>query len=558
MSNVRFFLTSSLEKVFLLGTPAAMAEGACLSTWRGAHASVQLVAHVPLEKANPGGEQVYDIAVEGAPCAASVLGVEHVPSQFPSFLHARLDDNYITHDPGLFPDALSPLHDAKLRPIAGQYRALWLRFDIPQDAKPGTYAVTVRACAPDGEAHACHFALRVCEAKLPEQELIHTEWFHADCLANYYHVKPWSEAHFGIVEKFIAAAARHGINMLLTPIFTPPLDTQVGGERLTVQLVDIHLEKGVYSFSWDKLARWVQICKRNGIAYLEIAHLYTQWGAFAAPKIMACVDGEERRLFGWDTKATSPEYRAFLEALLPALQKALEQMGYDREHVYYHISDEPTQEHLETYRAAKEQVEALLRGCPVIDALSSLDFYQQGLVARPVPANDHIQPFIEAGVPDLWVYYCCGQCVDVPNRFFSMPSARNRIMGVLMYLYDIKGFLQWGFNFYNTQYSIKAIDPYRVTDSGCAFPSGDAFLVYPGEDGEAITSIRAQVQDEALEDMRALKALDARIGREAVEALIYEHASMRPMTFKSYPKDAEYLLALREAVAERLDAAQGK
>ena len=36
--------------------------------------------------------------------------------------------------------------------------------------------------------------------------------------------------------------------MLLTPVFTPPLDTTVNGERLTVQLVDVRRDAGVYSF----------------------------------------------------------------------------------------------------------------------------------------------------------------------------------------------------------------------------------------------------------------------------------------------------------------------
>ena len=145
-------------------------------------------------------------------------------------------------------------------------------------------------------------------------------------------------------------------------------------------------------------------------------------------KIMAVVDGQERRIFGWDVPAASAEYRAFLEAFLPALRTALEGMGYDKEHVYYHISDEPSPEHLDSYRAAKAQAEDLLEGCQVIDALSSLEFYRQGLVRQPVPANDHIQPFIDAQVPGLWVYYCCAQSSLVPNRFFAMESARNRIM----------------------------------------------------------------------------------------------------------------------------------
>lgn len=31
------------------------------------------------------------------------------------------------------------------------------------------------------------------QAELPPQELIHTEWFHADCLAQYYNIPVFSE-----------------------------------------------------------------------------------------------------------------------------------------------------------------------------------------------------------------------------------------------------------------------------------------------------------------------------------------------------------------------------
>lgn len=62
-----------------------------------------------------------------------------------------------------------------------------------------------------------------------------------------------------------------------------------------------------------------------------------------------------------------------------------------------------------------------------------------------------------------------------------MPSARNRILGALLYKYNAVGFLQWGYNFWYSQFSKHEIDPFTVTDAGKAFPSGDAFVVYPGE-----------------------------------------------------------------------------
>lgn len=552
MSTYCFFLASALEKVFPDQAPAAMAPGARLSTFRGQRANVQLVYHVARD-ADFMPQDCFDIEVSGAPCPYRLRRVDLVPSDYPCY--EGTDDNYLSKNPGLFPDLLSPMAEARVIPLPRQYRSIMISFDVPADAAPGVYEVAVTARHEDsGQSFTNSFVLCISGLDLSGQRLLHTQWFHADCLANYYGCEPLSEPFWQVVERFIAAAAReHHVNMLLTPIFTPPLDTAVGGERRTVQLVRVFRTQGKYRFDFEQLRRWGTICRRHGITHLEIAHLFTQWGAEFTPKIMAEVDGSYQRIFGWDVPATSSAYAEFLAALLPALQAELLSLGYDRQHVIYHISDEPHERHLESYRAAKQVVADLLSGCQVMDALSSFEFYRHGLVPRPIPSNDHIQPFIDAKVTNLWVYYCCAQGKLVPNRFYSMPSARNRIMGVLMYLYKIEGLLHWGYNFYNFRNSVAPLNPYIVTHAGYAFPSGDAYLVYPGEQGEALSSLRAEVQHDAFVDFMALTTLEQHTSREHVEALIYKHAPMQKMTFTDYPKDADYLLRLREAVASELE-----
>ncbi|UJF15626.1 hypothetical protein LZ578_11830 [Jeotgalibaca sp. MA1X17-3] len=81
--------------------------------------------------------------------------------------------------------------------------------------------------------------------QLPPQKLIHTEWFHTDGMISYYGVEVFSEDYWEWVEKYLVMAVEHGVNMILTPIVTPPLDTEIGGERPTVQLVGIK-KMGIY------------------------------------------------------------------------------------------------------------------------------------------------------------------------------------------------------------------------------------------------------------------------------------------------------------------------
>ena len=76
------------------------------------------------------------------------------------------------------------------------------------------------------------------------------------------------------------------MNMLYVPLFTPPLDTEVGGERTTVQLVGATRQNGKYSFDFSELKRFMDFAAAHKIKYYEMSHLTTQWGAKACPKIM--------------------------------------------------------------------------------------------------------------------------------------------------------------------------------------------------------------------------------------------------------------------------------
>jgi len=534
----------SLEKVFPdeeLQAAPGKAQGAALLneafSYQVAYRSPHLIPAVKVKAESELGDLV------------TLRSVGLVPSELP--IYSDHDDNVLRSTPGLYPDPLLPLTDGGLRAYPGQWRSVWVTVNPKGQAKPGVYPITVRFETESGETLGEErFELEIIGAELPKQQLLHTQWFHADCLATQYGVEVFSERHWELLEQYIQTAADHGINMLLTPLFTPPLDTEVGGERPTVQLVDVEVTgEGRYSFGFERLKRWVDLCRSCGIEYFEFSHLFTQWGAKHAPKIMAAVNGETKRIFGWDTDASGEEYHTFLKQLLPQLKQWIQDNGIENRS-YFHISDEPSLEHIEFYASAKRMVNELLSGFPVIDALSDYDFYEKGLVQTPIPASNHIEPFLENNVTPLWTYYCCSQYRKVANRFFCMPSARNRILGYQLYKFDNAGFLQWGYNFWYTQYSKKVIDPFRVTDAGGGFPSGDAFLVYPGEDGP-IESIRMEVMQEALQDLRLLRQLEEWIGRDAVLAAL-EEGLEEPMTFSSYPKDAEWILSKREWMNEKV------
>ena len=477
--------------------------------------------------------------------------VETVPLRF---FASNPDEDVISSSPGLYPD---PLVDVtpQFRSAPNQWNSLWIDISVPSDFPAGKYPVTIILNDVDhepGKKYRKTFTLEVLNCVIPPQKLIHTEWFHADCLASYYRCSMWSEEHWNILEKFIRSAAEHGINMLLTPVFTPPLDTVVGGERPTTQLVGVMQDNGVYSFDFSRLERWVKLAEKCGIYYIEISHLFTQWGAAFCPKILATVDGVEKKIFGWHVKSDSAEYQNFLNAFLPALVQWLKDHNL-QDRTYFHCSDEPHGEkHLKSYRKNIKILQKHLSGFKIFDALSDIDFYKHGLVKIPVAAENVLDNFVNAGVHPLWTYYCCSQVREVSNRFVNMPSSRNRIMGSLLYYYDCKGFLQWGFNFYFSQFSIRLINPWLVLDSDYAFPPGDPFIVYPGLNGEPVESLRLEVFYQGLQELRALELLESKIGRKKVCAMLNRLTPGGKMDMSHYPRGEAAVLKLRKKVNELL------
>ncbi len=476
-----------------------------------------------------------------------VYKVLYVPSGMSAYPQSH-DDNYLTLEGGMFPDPLLPKNDRNISLTEGEFYTLWLNIHIPRHISSMEYPIAFSLKKDGDEIERSIFTVDIQNECIPDQELIFTQWFHTDCIADVHGVEVFSNEHWMLIEKYIKIACEHGMNMLLTPLFTPPLDTVVGGERTTVQLVDVAKENGVYSFNTEKLKKFINLATRCGIKYFELSHFFTQWGAAATPKIMATVDGEYKRIFGWDIEATDPEYARFLSEFIPAVLNTFDQCGIERDRIYMHVSDEPNEKNIDSYRRAHKILMPLLDGCNHIDALSHFEFLEQGLVDVPVVGIDALEPFIESGADNLWCYYCCAQTKLVANRFFSMPSARNRIIGTQIFKYDMKGFLHWGYNFYNSQLSKSKIDPYLVTDAGGGFPSGDAFSVYPYEDG-VIPSLRMKVFKEAIDDIGALRLLSQKIGKDkAVELL--DTVAKCDLTFKEYPRDEEFFEALYKKMLE--------
>lgn len=543
--NVIGKVVSSLEKVLPMRGPSesiyssVMLKNECLN--------FQLAF-----QSNEEGTSVRNyIKVEGSLAKYITLRyVENVPVRI---MPEGTDDYYIGDIPGMFPDILKPVSPLGFVLPFGQWRSIWVQLECAEGLPVGEHNITFILCnANNEEVMRLSHLVQVVDATLEETDFPFTNWMHYDCICEWYKVEPFTDEFYAVFEQYLEAYLRSGGNMLLVPLFTPPLDTAIGGERKTVQLVDVELQEDIYSFDFTKLKKFLCFILERGIRYIEFSHLFTQWGGCACPKIMVKVDGTEKNLFGWAVASTSNEYKKFLKNFLPKLVEIIEDF-HIKESCYIHLTDEPHEKDAATYEECARFIKQYTDGIKIMDAISQPVFYQKALVDVPVVYIPAVPLFEVVERKNLFVYYCGGPTNEYfSNRFINMPSLRTRIIGTQLYQTGVSGFLHWGFNFYNSYLSLERVNPYAVTDAGYFYPAGDGFIVYPTDKGVDM-SIRAELQYEALQDYRLLKTLEKLSDRAYVLKILNEYAIDG---FREYPKEETSFFAFRQRIISEIGRKQ--
>lgn len=518
----------------------------------------------------PKGNFCFPVSV----AAETALPIEAWRVDYVAAMHAANPCNepgYESNLPGLFPDILMPRPakpelapirvggvtqqsekdvDHLLNATDGDFQSVW--FTVNPDSQPlaaGEYTVrlTMTELKTGNLVTEESLTVTVIDAALPDHKVYYTNWFHVDCICDLFGVKPYSNAFYKLFDEYVTNMVRHRQNTLLLPAFTPPLDTIVGRERMNVQLVDVEKTEKGWKFGFEKMRRFIRRAKKCGIRTFEHSHLFSQWGALNTPNIY---DKDGKRIFGFDTNATGEAYRTFIRAYLAEFLQFAETEGI-KDNLLFHISDEPTLAQLENYRAAREVVADLMEGYPVADAMSHVEFYDAGLVNNPVAMVKYADQF-EGKCPNFWLYYTGGTYEHFcSNRLVSNTAALTRVIGVQMYRYNAAGFLQWAYNYYYDFRSRGCCAPQNAPNTYRMYP-GVSYLCYPilgRGDRHVVPSIREKLMAEAMDDLRALKLLESKIGRDATLALCEE--TLGELSCNTIP-EGEALRELREKVNTKL------
>ena len=496
--NVQCWLQSSLKRVFP-SSPAGAGERLELLAARNERVSFQAcLRNLTPEVLKP------QVSVSKAEDLGVVVRrVGYVPMAHHNTESEMEELDGIGHIPGYVPDPLFPEDTAVVGPL--ESHAFWITVTIPEDAKPGLRELDIRFTSGEetiGKLTA-RIEVRPLVGRLP-QGLPVTHWFYADALCDWYHVEPFEERFWAIVQPYMRDVAEHGGSSLYVPLFTPPTD----GVKRPTQLLRVSTPSpGRYAFDFGDVKRWTELGRASGAQYFEWTHLFSQWGVKHALRIYRHNADRESLLWPPETPATSEVYRSFLAQFLPAFYAFLRSEGL-LERSFFHLSDEPHgDEHLAAYRRARAMLKELAPWMKVMDAMSDIRYGREGLTDIPIPSISKAHEYAEAGLPS-WVYFCCGPRGSYLNRLMDTPLAKIRMAGWLFYRLGAKGFLHWGYNYWYKSQTQQLIDPF-TEQAGLAWPGwayGDTFLVYPGERGP-LDSLRWEVFAESLRDYGLLQAV---------------------------------------------------
>ncbi|MBN2452043.1 MAG: DUF4091 domain-containing protein [Lentisphaeria bacterium] len=450
---------------------------------------------------------------------------------------------------GWWPDILLPLEPLRLQ--AGQRQPVWLRVDVPADARPGTYSGQV-AVHGGGRRVEVPVSLRVRGFRLPRPGVLPCAFgLYASAWSRYYHGStPYERA-------VSPEAYRRWIDTL-------------SAYRLTAKNImnEYNATREVEGRVESDLSRLAELLARPEPAEL------TPYG-FSVFRLPCPKD--------WQTGEPKTDPRVVLDRLAAKVAEYT-RLGLPAQAYIYGI-DEPAAEGYDFVRSIYEQVRRIAPAFPIMQTVNQrIPEEMTGLVNVWCPLSARLDDGAEfyrqrrlAG-DRLWLYVCCSPKPPYANFFIDEPAIDHRILFWQARQAGATGVLYWCVCWWdglpgpgNNQPAFPEI-PVRVAEHLATYRSfgvnGDGLLFWPGPDYTPYPSLRAEVVRDGIEDYEYLALLERCV--DAAETLPADRRPGEPLlararalclvplemsrTFTDFGKDRDLLLARRRAVAESIEA----
>ncbi len=422
-------------------------------------------------------------------------------------------------------DVLEPVTSYAIK--AQETRPIWLSFNIPSNAIPGTYKSTFFIHIKGQETKQFEFTLNVIDKTLPPS----SNWkFHLDlwqnpyAVARFHNVELWSQAHWDLLKPVMKRLAEAGQKVITVSLNKRPW----GGQTFDPFEAMIEWRKktdGTWVYDYTIFDNWVQMMMDLGIKNQISCYSMVPWG-----NEFYYFDETENKEVKIKAAPGTKAYDALWIPFLEQFKVHLEQKGWNN--ITRIAMDE----------RGPEEMKAMLKllnnyapefGVSFADNHKSYKLYPNELkdmsvaFGHPVDAADLAQRKARGYIS---THYVC--CTDkFPNTFTFSPPAEGVFIGWYTMAANFDGFLRWSYN----SWTENPLQDSRFR----AWPAGDTYIVYP----DNRSSIRFETLREGIQDAEKIRILrDDFLKRKLLDKLDYLNQIVAQFNSTSKTKNLENML----------------
>jgi glycosyl hydrolase family 123 len=383
-------------------------------------------------------------------------------------------------------------------------RPVWLSCNIPSTTEPGTYSGTIEVNSKNGNA-ILNIAIKVQNQTLPKPhdwqyrlDLWQNPWV----IAEYYHVRPWSDEHKSLLKKHLQLYAEAGGTYITTyGVHSPWGDNEYSIEGGMIEW--IKEKNGSWKFDYSIFDQYVELAMSVGIDKAITIYTPLPWGERF--RYMSEATGN----YVYEQWVpTSPEFKKNWDIFLTDLRSHLEKRGW-LDKTYLGINENAMEQTLSAIKVIKEhsknwKITYAGDWHPELDTLLNDYCFVHGKEA----GVETVKARASKGMTTTF-YVCCTP--SYPNNFLFSPPVEGRWISWYSAAHGYNGFLRWA-------YDAWPADPMRDGRFG-SWPAGDCFLIYPGgNSGIRFEKLREGIVD--YEKIMILRKLAAKSTSKPVKDLI--------------------------------------
>ena len=480
------------------------------------------------------------------------------------------DLGYPVEHVGWWPDPLLPSGSFTLPPDGVQ--PVWMTVYVPERTPPGEYVSSVRVAVGAQTRIDVPVQVTVRPFTLSRESHLRTSfWLFRYHIRRFY---GWDRVPWEAYKKYIKLATDHRLT---------PIEHSIEGG--TEPYIKVYREKdGSLTFDYSEQDRFLAytLDECHGNAF-NVG--YACWHHSVVANLPA-IDRETGRTVRLKTEHLSEEYVATYTRFLQDYCAHLERKGwFDK--AYHQMIDEPRPDYLDTVKTLHALSHRAVPDLKVLVTACWPPRLPKELVDIWVPLTPSFKPeeapALRAAGDETWWYVCCGPRKPYANFFIEYSAVDHRILFWQSWKYGAQGILYWGLNYWTRLgKDVRVNVPTGPDDRWPRAPwvpnpfagvNGDGYSMYPGPDGEPLSSIRLEAMRDGMEDYEYLYLLDRLCSdlkalpvgqRQAdVETFLREANALLRVdasiveSMEAYTQSPAALLAYRERVAAAIERAQG-